>query len=80
MEADTRHDQGRYSDRIYRIDRINLNIPNEFSAVVKGDELLLKRRKTISDILDEDAVATVTRSELRKERSLLEKKLMDRLI
>lgn len=58
--------------------KMHLNPGSEFIAVVKGDELHLKRRKTISDILDEDAVASVSQAEMKKERSLLEKKLMDR--
>jgi len=58
--------------------KMHMNPGTEFVAVVKGDELLLKRRKTISDILDEDALTIVSQMELKKERSLLEKKLMDR--
>jgi len=57
---------------------MHMNPGTEFVAVVKGDELLLKKRKNISDILDEDALATVSQMELKKERSLLEKKLMGR--
>ncbi len=66
-----------YTPKKMRI-KMHMKPGNEFIAVVKGDEVLLKRRKTISDILDESAVATVTVSEMRKERSLLEKKLADR--
>ena len=66
-----------YTPKKMRI-KMHMKPGNEFIAIVKGDEVLLKRRKTMSDILDEGAVATVTVSEMRKERSLLEKKLADR--
>ena len=51
---------------------------NEIIAVVKGDELLLKKRKTIVDLLDEDAVAEVSEKEIKEERKILEKELLER--
>ena len=66
-----------YTPKKMRI-KMHMKPGNEFIAVVKGDELLLKKRKTISDILEESAVADVSRTEMKKERILLEKKLMDR--
>ncbi len=59
-----------YTPKKMRI-KMHMDPGTEFVAVVKGDELLLKRRKTISDILDEGALATVSHMELKKERSLL---------
>lgn len=66
-----------YTPKKMRI-KIGLKPGTEFIAVVKGDDLILKKRKTIVDLLDEGAAGTVSQAELRKERSLLEKKLMDR--
>lgn len=58
--------------------KIGLNPGSIIIAIVNGDELHLKRRKTIVDLLDEDAIASVSYVEPGKERSLLEKKLMNR--
>ncbi len=51
---------------------------SEFIAIVKGEELLLKKRKTIVDLLDENAIASVSVEEIKKERRILEKELMER--
>ncbi len=38
----------------------------------------LKKRKTIVDLLDEDAVAKVSEKEIKEERKILEKELLER--
>ena len=51
---------------------------SEFIAVVKGDQIILSKRKKVIDLLDEDAIATVSWTELKKERELLENELRRR--
>ena len=41
---------------------------SQFIATVKNHEIILHKRKTVLDILDEDAVATVTIQELKQQR------------
>jgi len=50
--------------------QINLSIPEI--------DFIRRRRKTIVDLLDEDAIASVSYVEPGKEQRLLEKKLMNR--
>jgi len=45
---------------------------------VKGDEVILRKRKTITNLLEEDAIATVSEKEVKKERRILEKELTER--
>ncbi|RJS69830.1 AbrB/MazE/SpoVT family DNA-binding domain-containing protein [ANME-2 cluster archaeon] len=58
--------------------QIGLHPGNEFIAVVKGEKVILKKRKTIIDLLEEDAIATVSEKEIKKEREMLEKELLER--
>jgi len=51
---------------------------DEFVAVVEGEAIILRKRKTILDVLEEEALATVSDVELKEERSLLEKELVER--
>jgi len=38
----------------------------------------LKKRKTITDLLEEDAIATVSEEDIKKEREILERELLER--
>jgi len=58
--------------------QIGLDPGSEFIAVVKGDEIILRKRKTIINLLEEDAIAIVSEKELKKERGMLEKELLGR--
>ncbi|MEA1945572.1 MAG: AbrB/MazE/SpoVT family DNA-binding domain-containing protein [Euryarchaeota archaeon] len=58
--------------------QIGMRPGNEFIAVVKGEKVILKKRKTIIDLLEEDAIATVSEEEIKKEREILEKELLER--
>ncbi|HJH26601.1 MAG TPA: hypothetical protein C5S37_07450 [Methanophagales archaeon] len=58
--------------------QIGLDPGSEFIAVVKGDEIILRKRKTIINLLEEDAIATISEKELKKERGTLEKELLER--
>ena len=51
---------------------------SEFVAEVKGEELILRKRKTIVNLLEEEAIAKVSEKEIKKERELLEKELLER--
>ena len=46
--------------------------------VVKGEKIILEKRKTIIDLLEEDAIATVSEEDIKKEREILEKELLER--
>lgn len=50
----------------------------EFVAEVKDEELILRKRKTIVNLLEEEAIAKVSEKEIKKERELLEKELLER--
>ncbi|RCV65411.1 Bifunctional DNA-binding transcriptional regulator [Methanophagales archaeon] len=58
--------------------QIGLDPGSELIAVVKGEEVILRKRKRITDLLDEDAIATVSEKEVKKERRILEKELFER--
>jgi len=58
--------------------QIGLDPGSEFIAVVKGDEIILRKRKTIINLLEEDAIGTISEQELKKERGMLEKELLER--
>ena len=45
---------------------------------MKGEELILRKRKTIVNLLEEEAIAKVSEKEIKKERELLEKELLER--
>ncbi|MHC1625273.1 MAG: AbrB/MazE/SpoVT family DNA-binding domain-containing protein [Methermicoccaceae archaeon] len=66
-----------YTPKKLRLE-MGLDPGSEFIAVVKGDELILRKRKTITSLLDEDAIATVSEKEVKKERRMLEKGLLER--
>ncbi|MDI6811387.1 MAG: AbrB/MazE/SpoVT family DNA-binding domain-containing protein [archaeon] len=50
----------------------------ELIAVVKGEEIILRKRKTVVNLLEEGAIAEVSVEEVKKERELLEKELLER--
>ncbi|RLG22598.1 hypothetical protein DRN77_05890 [Methanosarcinales archaeon] len=58
--------------------QIGMRPGNEFIAVVKGEKVILKKRKTITDLLEEDAIATVSEEDIKKEREILERELLER--
>ena len=58
--------------------QIGLDPGSEFIAVVKDDEIILRKRKTIINLLEEDAIATISEKEVKKERGMLEKELLER--
>ena len=58
--------------------QIGLDPGSEFIAVVKGDEIIFRKRKTITNLLEEEAIATVSEEEVKKERRMLEKELLER--
>ncbi len=58
--------------------QVGLDPGSEFIAVVKGDEIILRKRKTIINLLEEDAIATISEKEVKKERGMLEKELLER--
>ena len=53
--------------------QIGLDPGSEFIAVLRGDEIILRKRKTIINLLEEDAIATISEKEVKKERGMLEK-------
>lgn len=58
--------------------QIGLSPGSEFVAVVEGDEVILRKRRTMVDLLEEDAIATVSEKGIKKERRILEKELLER--
>ncbi|MCX9074734.1 MAG: hypothetical protein OIN88_08775 [Candidatus Methanoperedens sp.] len=48
------------------------------AKIQKDEELLLKKRKTIINLLDEAAIADISEKKIKKERAALEKELLDR--
>jgi AbrB family looped-hinge helix DNA binding protein len=58
--------------------QMGLDPGTKFIAVVKGDEIILRKRKTMVNLLEEDAIATVSEKEVKKERDKLEKELLER--
>lgn len=58
--------------------KIGLATGDEFVAVVEGEAIILRKRKTILDLLDEEPLATVSDEELKEERRSLEKRLVER--
>ena len=57
--------------------RIGISPGNEIIATTKGNQLLLKKKKTIIELLEDETIASVTEQELKNERRLLEKKLLE---
>jgi AbrB family looped-hinge helix DNA binding protein len=66
-----------YTPKKLRLE-IGLATGDEFVAVVEGEAIILRKRKTIVDVLDEEALATVSDVELKEERSVLAKELVER--
>ena len=60
--------------------KIGLSPGNEIIATIKGEEILLKKRKTIINLLEEDSITSITEGEIKKERPLLEKELLERYL
>lgn len=58
--------------------RIGLSPGNEIIAITKGNQLLLKKKKTIIELLEDETIASVSEQEIKNERSLLEKELLER--
>lgn len=58
--------------------RIGISPGNEIIAITKGNQLLLKKKKTIIELLEDETIASVTEQELKNERRLLEKELLKR--
>lgn len=58
--------------------KIDLRPGSELFAVVKGEEILLRKRKKLADLLGEDAIATISEKEVKKGRGKLEKELLER--
>ncbi|MDD5616882.1 MAG: AbrB/MazE/SpoVT family DNA-binding domain-containing protein [Candidatus Methanoperedens sp.] len=58
--------------------RIGISPGNEIIAITKGNQLLLKKKKTIIELLEDETIASVTEQEIKNERSLLEKELLER--
>ena len=46
--------------------QIGLDPGSEFIAVVKDDEIIFRQRKTIINLLEEDAIATISEKEMKK--------------
>ena len=66
-----------YTPKKMRV-QIGMQYGNEFIAAVKGEKIILEKRKTVIDLLEEDAIATVSENEIKEERKMLEKKLLER--
>jgi len=66
-----------YTPKKLRV-KIGLDTGDELVAVVEGEAIILRKRKTILDLLEEEALATVSDVELKEERRSLEKRLVER--
>jgi len=49
--------------------KIGLSPGNEIIAIIKGDQLLLKKKKTIIELLEENTTVSVTEQELKNEKT-----------
>ncbi|MEA1868884.1 MAG: hypothetical protein U9N09_01840 [Euryarchaeota archaeon] len=58
--------------------QIGMRPGNEFVAVIAGEKVILEKRKTIVDLLEEDVIATVSEEEIKDGRKILEKELLER--
>jgi len=58
--------------------QVGMRPGNEFIAAVTGEKIILEKRKTAIDLLEEDTIATVNEEEIKKEREILEKELLGR--
>jgi AbrB family looped-hinge helix DNA binding protein len=66
-----------YTPKKLRV-QIGLDPGSEFIAEVKGEKIILRKRKRITNLLEEEAIATVSEEEVKKERSILENELLER--
>ena len=66
-----------YTPKKLRV-QIGLDPGSEFIAEVKGEKIILRKRKRITNLLEEEAIATVSEEEVKKERRMLEKELLER--
>jgi len=66
-----------YTPKTLRL-KIGISPGNEIIAITKGEQILLKKKKTIIDLLEEDTIASVTEQDIKTERRLLEKELLER--
>jgi len=66
-----------YTPKKMRV-QIGMQHGNEFIAAVEGKKIILEKRKTVIDLLEEDAIATVSENEIKEERKILEKELLER--
>ncbi len=66
-----------YTPKKLRV-KTGLDTGDELVAVVEGEAIILRKRKTILDVLEEEALATVSDVELKEERRALEKRLVER--
>ena len=51
---------------------------SEFNARIENDEIILRKRKKLSELLEENAVITIGVDEVKSERSSLEQELLER--
>ena len=58
--------------------KIGLSPGNEIIAITIGNQLLLKKKKTIIELLEDEPIASVTEQELKNQSRLLEKELLER--
>jgi AbrB family looped-hinge helix DNA binding protein len=66
-----------YTPKKLRV-QMGLDPGDEFIAVVKDEEIILRKRKTLVSLLEEDSIGKVTEKDLKKEREVLEEELMGR--
>lgn len=58
--------------------KTGLDPGSELVAIVKGLDILLRKRKTVINVLEENAIASVSEKEMKKERKILEEELLER--
>lgn len=58
--------------------KTGLDPGSELVAIIKGLDILLRKRKTLISVLEEDAIASVSEKEIKKERKILEEELLER--
>lgn len=58
--------------------QIGLDPGSELIAQVEGEQIILRKRKTVISLLEEDTIAAVSEAEIKKGRELLEKGLLGR--
>ena len=66
-----------YPPKQLRIDA-DITPGSEFIAITKNEKIVLRKRKTIADILEDTAITTVSIAELKAQRKVLEKRLSER--